>query len=76
MVTFRDLKEGKIKLVFGDPDQIEAIKIEEKRIKEGCGTDVGEDCPTCNGEGTIECEECNGEGVIVCNECEGRGEKI
>lgn len=65
MVTFRDLKEGKVKLVFGDPEQIKALKEEEERVKNGNPT--LDECTQCDGSGKIECEECNGEGFIDCD---------
>ena len=71
MVNFRDLKEGKVKLVFGDPEQIKAIKEEEAINKlqeeEECH------CKTCEGKGSIECNECNGEGYVTCDDCGGEG---
>jgi RecJ-like exonuclease len=70
MVDFRDLKTGKVKLVFGDPEQIKAIKGEQMRLE--CEKEARNNCTTCDGSGTIECDECQGEGRIVCDECGGK----
>ena len=69
MVDFKDLKEGKVKLVFGDPEQIKAIKGEQMRIE--CEKEEECNCSTCNGTGTIECDVCGGEGYVTCDDCGG-----
>ena len=69
MVTYDDLKMGKAKLVFGDPEQIRVIKEERIRLE---SEEVAEKaCKTCDGTGAVECDECNGEGHIVCDDCGG-----
>ena len=66
---FKDLKEGKVKLIFGDPEQIKAIKGEQMRIE--CEQEEECHCKTCEGTGTIECDECGGEGYVTCDDCGG-----
>lgn len=69
MVEFNDLKTGKVKLVFGDPEQIKAIREEEKRTENM--TEEECHCKTCDGTGTVECGECQGEGYVTCDDCGG-----
>jgi hypothetical protein len=60
MVTFEQLKNGMIRLEFGNRAQINAIKAEENRLHR-----ENEKCLTCEGVKIIECPECNGEGEIA-----------
>lgn len=57
MITFEDLKSGKVKPEFGNPEHIAAIKRHEQT------QDV---CPECEGAGVIEmeCGCCNGKGKV------------
>lgn len=64
MVTIEQLKSGAIRLEFGNPDQIAAIKREEERIRK-----KNEECESCEGRRCIECPECNGDGEIECPDC-------
>lgn len=59
MVTFEDLKSGKVRLEFGNIEQINAIRAHEKAIE-----DSKKRCP-----------ECDGEGMVVCLACDGTGER-
>lgn len=65
VVTFMELREKKVKLVFGAREQIHAIKSEEERIRKET-----EKCQTCSGGKEIECPECEGSGYIDCPDCE------
>ena len=55
IVTFEDLKSGRVRPEFGNPHHIAAIKIHEQRQKE---------CKRCSGNGVIDCPDCDGEGEI------------
>lgn len=57
MITFSDLKSGRVKLVFGNLEQIEAIKAYQKKIEER-----ETNCHVCDGAGEITCPSCNGSG--------------
>lgn len=57
MVTFDDLKSGKVKPEFGNMDHIRAIKAHEEALNR-----VNTMCGECGGEGTITCPCCDGSG--------------
>lgn len=65
MVTIEQLKSGAIRLEFGNPDQIAAIKREEERIRI-----KNEACKTCEGRQFVTCPECDGDGEIDCPDCQ------
>jgi hypothetical protein len=58
-LTFEDLKTGKVRLIFGDMEQINCIRAYQKSL---------EDRDTF-------CSECDGEGVIMCPCCDGDGKR-
>ena len=57
MVTFEDLKSGRVKPEFGNPEHLAAIK---RHLKSQ------EECKNCDGNGIIEieCSCCAGTGKI------------
>lgn len=59
MLSFEDLKTGKVKLEFGNLEQIRVIKAYEKSVEYAA----------------IMCRECSGEGVITCPCCDGSRKK-
>lgn len=61
MVTFEDLKTGKVKLEFGNIEQIKVIRTHEKMVEYQKTM-----CVECGGEGTI---------TIECPRCDGSGKK-
>lgn len=70
MSLIEDMMTGKVKLVFGDPAQVMALKAYEREQEK-----LARRCGTCDGETEINCEECDGTGKICCQDCEGTGEK-
>lgn len=55
MITFEDLRSGRVKLEFGNLKQISAIKRHLKMLEE-----AEKNCFRCGGEGEIACPECGG----------------
>jgi RecJ-like exonuclease len=67
------------KLIFGDAQQIEALRFLNGPKKETeIGADAPKVCAHCNDEGEIEedCDKCDGTGMINedCPYCDGTGE--
>lgn len=58
-VSFQDLLSGRIRLEFGNKDQLTAIKIHQKMVE--CAE---KRCNICDGDGVITCDACNGTGEI------------
>lgn len=69
MVTFEDLKSGRVKPEFGNMEHIRAIKAHQAAQEEA----AKEDCDCCDGAGEIECCECGQD--RDCPECDGSGKK-
>ena len=56
-ITFEDIRTGKIKLEFGNLEQLRVIRAYEKSLE---FKDTA--CPECDGEGVITCPCCDGDG--------------
>jgi len=56
-VTIGDLLSGKVRLVFGDDGQLNAIKLHEQITEAALKR-----CKTCDGDGVVTCKDCNGTG--------------
>ena len=69
-MTYEDLVSGKVKLVFGDPEQLKAIKDYVKKQDK-----LEKQCKSCDGSGEVECSYCDGNGEMECEDCGGSGEK-
>jgi hypothetical protein len=69
-LTIDVLRSGKVRLKFGDPEQISVLKDAERaqQKKENA-------CGACDGDGEVECGHCEGFGTVDCDECDGSGEK-
>jgi len=68
-IKFEDLITNKVRLEFGNLEQLEAIKRHEKEIEKKAKA-----CKTCRGYGDHECGKCEGSGEIKCEDCNGTGE--
>ena len=56
-MNFEDLVSGKVRLIFGDAEQLKVIKDYAKDQQR-----LASICQTCDGEGQIVCEDCGGSG--------------
>jgi hypothetical protein len=68
---FSDALAGKIRLEFGNPVHVEAVRMLE--VNPVNFSDI--QCEHCYGTGTKRCDRCYGKGKILCAHCDGTGHR-
>ena len=66
---FSDALAGKIRLKFGNPIHVEAVRTLSGDLVNW--DDIK--CSHCDGKGNLECHRCDGTGRVECKNCDGEG---